>query len=76
MKLSVSLSAEDVETLDAYVERAGLRSRSAAVQRAIRGLRHPDLEDDYRSAWIEWVAAGEEDVWGQAVGDGINDAPR
>ena len=76
MKLSISLNAEDVETLDAYMERAGLRSRSAAVQRAIRALRHPDLEDAYRGAWTEWTADGEQDSWQQAVGDGIDDAPR
>ena len=48
MKLSVSLSAEDVAVLDAYVERTGLPSRSAAVQRAVRMLRFPTLEDDCR----------------------------
>ncbi len=36
MKLSVSVSEEDVATLDRYAEAAGLTSRSAAIQRAIR----------------------------------------
>jgi Arc/MetJ-type ribon-helix-helix transcriptional regulator len=76
MKLSVSLSDEDVRVLDAYVKRTGLPSRSAAVQRAIRMLRHPDLEDDYGNAWAEWSAAGEGDVWENATGDGFGDVAR
>jgi len=76
MKLSVSLSDEDVRVLDAYVKRTGLPSRSAAVQRAIRMLRHPDLEDDYGNAWAEWSAAGEGDVWENAAGDGFGDVAR
>ena len=47
VKLSVSLSDDDVAVLDAYVEKAGLPSRSAGLQRAIRMLRYPTLEDDY-----------------------------
>ena len=54
VKLSVSLSEEDVRVLDAYVRNTGLPSRSAAVQRAIRMLRYPALEEDYGNAWTEW----------------------
>jgi len=39
MKLSVSLSDEDVEFLDEYARSKRLSSRSAAVQRAVRLLR-------------------------------------
>lgn len=76
MKLSVSLSDEEVAVLDEYIERVGLPSRSAGLQRAIRMLRHPSLEDDYDNAWEEWWAAGEQEVWEQAVADGLRDAPR
>ena len=76
MKLSVSLSDEDVEVLDTYIERAGLPSRSAGVQRAIRMLRYPALEDGYGDAWAEWSAAGEEDAWQNVSGDGLGDAAR
>jgi Arc/MetJ-type ribon-helix-helix transcriptional regulator len=76
MKLSVSLSDEDVAVLDTYVERAGLPSRSAGVQRAIRMLRYPALEDDYGDAWSEWSAAGEENAWENTAGDGLGDAAR
>lgn len=76
MKLSISLSDADVEVLDEYVQRAGLPSRSAGVQRAVRMLRYPTLEDDYDNAWVEWSAAGEEEVWENTAGDGLGDATR
>ena len=76
MKLSVSLSDEDVEVLDRYVERVGLPSRSAGVQRAIRMLRYPTLEDDYDEAWAEWTSAGDEEAWEKAGGDGLGNAAR
>ncbi len=76
MKLSVSLSEEDVRVLDAYVKRMGLPSRSAAVQRAIRMLRYPALEEDYGNAWAEWSTAREDDVWENATADGFGDAAR
>jgi Arc/MetJ-type ribon-helix-helix transcriptional regulator len=76
MKLSVSLSDDDVEVLDTYVERAGLPSRSAGVQRAIRMLRYPALQDDYGNAWAEWSDAGEVDAWENVTADGLGDAAR
>jgi hypothetical protein len=54
----------------------GLSSRSAGLQRAIRMLRYPSLEDDYAKAWGEWSASGEDEVWEQTVGDGLRDASR
>jgi hypothetical protein len=76
MKLSVSLSDEDVAALDAYVKRAGLPSRSAGLQRAVQMLRHPDLEDDYAEAWAEWSADECSATWESTVGDGVTDAAR
>lgn len=66
MKLIVSLTAEDVEALDAYVQRAGLPSRAAGLQRAIRMLRYHTLEDDYDAAWAEWTATGDDKAWDNA----------
>ena len=54
MKISVSLSEDDVAALDKYAELAGLRSRSAAIQRAIHLLGDAELENDYAAAWEEW----------------------
>ena len=76
MKLSVSLPAEDVALLDDYVRTAGLPSRSAAVQFAVRLLRHPDLEQDYAAAWQEWDGSGEQRLWEATSADGLADAAR
>ncbi len=76
MKLSVSLREEDVAVLDEYVRSAGLRSRSAALQRAIQLLRHPDLEEDYAAAWTEWELSGEQLTWDGTAPDGLADAAR
>jgi Arc/MetJ-type ribon-helix-helix transcriptional regulator len=76
MKLSVSLPAEDVATLDEYVRATGLPSRSAAVQHAVRMLRLPHLEQDYEAAWAEWEAAGDQAAWNAATADGMTDAAR
>ena len=76
VKLSISLSDEDVALLDEYAQSAGLASRSAAVQRAIHLLRNEDLEDDYAAAWDEWDASGERAAWEGVVADGLADATR
>ncbi len=76
MKLSVSVSEEDVALLDRYARASGLRSRSAAVQYAIRLLRHADLEDDYATAWEEWESSGDRAAWESTAGDGLTDASR
>lgn len=76
MKVSVSLSEGDLAALDRYVEQAGLESRSAAVQHAIRRLQDPQLEADYAAAWQEWASAGDEDAWAAASSDGLTDAAR
>lgn len=76
MKISVSLSADDVAILDEYARSAGLPSRSAAVQAAVKSLRLPGLEDDYAAAWDEWKSSGEHDDWDNAAADGLADAAR
>lgn len=76
MKLSVSLTTEDVAVLDEYARSSDLRSRSAALQHAVRLLRHTGLEQDYESAWDEWESAGDREAWEGTVADGLADAPR
>ena len=75
MKISVSVSASEAAMLDEYARSAGL-TRSAAVQQAIRLLRHADLEADYLVAWAEWESSGERAAWDTTVGDGVLDASR
>jgi Arc/MetJ-type ribon-helix-helix transcriptional regulator len=76
MKLSISLPESDVAILDDFVRHAGLASRSAAVQQAVRLLRLPDLESDYESAWAEWESSGEQEAWRATTADGLRDAAR
>lgn len=76
MKLSVSVSDEDVAVLDEYAKASGLPSRSAAVQHAIRLLRQTHLDDDYEAAWREWESSGEPAAWEGTAADGLTDATR
>ncbi len=76
MKISVSLPEEDVALLDEYAHTSGLSSRSAALQHAIHLLRHPDLEQDYASAWDEWESSGDQGWWEATAADGLTDAAR
>lgn len=71
MKVSVSLPGEDVQFLDGYAKEQGLESRSAALHRAVRLLRTAELGAAYESAWEQWTADGESEVWDQTVGDGL-----
>ena len=76
MKLSVSLTDEDVALVDEYLSRSGLKTRSAVIRRALHLLRQPDLEDDYSAAWDEWAGSGEQEAWEPTTADGVADAPR
>jgi Arc/MetJ-type ribon-helix-helix transcriptional regulator len=71
MKISVSLSDEDVEFLDEYVRVAAAPSRSAVIQRAVGLLRATQLGLAYEEAWDEWVRGGEADAWEPTAADGI-----
>ncbi len=76
VKLSVSLSEGEVAALDKYAQAAGLKSRSAAIQQAIRFLGDPELEAAYAAAWQEWESSGAADAWESTTADGLADASR
>jgi Arc/MetJ-type ribon-helix-helix transcriptional regulator len=70
MKLSVSMSEDDVEFIDSYAEDHGIASRSGVLQRAVSLLRASELGADYAAAWDEWN--GEEaEAWDSTLGDGL-----
>ena len=76
MKLSISLPEEDIAALDRYARGAGISSRSAAIQRAIRLLAQPELDEAYAAAWQEWEAFGDAAAWEDTSADGLTDASR
>jgi Arc/MetJ-type ribon-helix-helix transcriptional regulator len=76
VKVSISLSDDEVALIDEFARSTGLPSRSAAVQHAVRLLRSAYLEDDYAAAWDEWAASGEHSAWDTTAGDGLIDAAR
>ena len=71
MKVSVSLPGADVQFLDEYAKEQGLESRSAALHRAVRLLRTAELGASYGSAWEEWAAEGEANLWELTTRDGL-----
>ena len=70
MKVSISLPDDDVEFLDAYADREGIPSRSAALHVAVRLLRASELGPAYESAWAEWDAGDDHDPWETTTADG------
>jgi hypothetical protein len=69
MKLSVSLSDDDVAFVDRYAIEHDVGTRSAVLQRALRLFRTSQLGNDYAAAWEEWEHEGE--PWDAAVADGL-----
>lgn len=76
MKLSVSLSADDVKFVDSYLEAKRMPSRSSVLHRAVALLRESELENAYASAWDEWADSDDATLWNSTVGDGLSDASR
>lgn len=72
--MSISLPQEDLEYLDSYAKKAGLESRSAALQKAVRLLRTAELSQAYAAAWEEFDRDGDAELWESTVGDGIEDS--
>lgn len=71
MKMSVSLSDEDVEFLDRYGREHHVGSRSAVLARALKLLRASQLGPAYADAWREWEESGEADAWESTTADGL-----
>lgn len=76
MKISVSLTHEELERLDHFIEQENLPGRSAGIQRALRNLTDHRLEDAYAQAFTQWSGSEDEAAWETATGDGADDAAR
>jgi hypothetical protein len=71
MKLSISLSEEDVRFLETYAQSQGLPSRSAVLQKAISILRTSALGPAYDQAWQEWREEKSDQAWETVSEDGL-----
>jgi Arc/MetJ-type ribon-helix-helix transcriptional regulator len=76
VKLSVSLPEDDIAYVDEYARRTRASSRSSVLHRAIDLLRMSEMEDAYATAWDEWAASEDAQLWDRTTGDGIADAAR
>lgn len=73
--MSARVDEQLASFLEHYQKSHGLKSRSEALEAAIRALRDKALEAEYAVAMDEWEASGEEDVWDVTVGDGLIQTP-
>jgi Arc/MetJ-type ribon-helix-helix transcriptional regulator len=71
MKVSVSLSADDVEFLDSYAQARGAPSRSAVLHKAVGLLRAAQLADAYEEAWDSWASSDDAMAWETVAADGL-----
>lgn len=73
MKVPVSARLDEtlLSYLDTYQKTHAVRTRSEALEQAISALRERDLKQEYMLAMAEWDASGEQEVWDEAVGDGL-----
>ena len=71
MKVSVSLSDEDLQFVDEQTQEGSFSSRSAAVQAGIRLLRERQYIDSYAAAWDEWDTSGDSALWDSPSADGL-----
>ena len=73
MKVSVSARLDEglLVYLDSYRRKHDVRTRSEALERAIRALQTSDLKREYALAMSEWEASGEGELWEKTAGDGL-----
>jgi Arc/MetJ-type ribon-helix-helix transcriptional regulator len=67
MKLSISLTDEDVALIDQIAASGGFASRSAVVQHALSRLRAQGLQGDYAEAWDDFTDGGDAHRWESAA---------
>ena len=76
MKTHISARVEEhlATWLDSYQAANGLKSRSSALEEAIKALREKDLYRQYGQAFDEWEADTEtKTLWDKTAADGLED---
>ena len=73
MKVSISARVDEVLVayLDNYQKEHEVKSRSEALEQAIKALRERDLDREYALAMAEGDASGDAELWDQVAGDGL-----
>lgn len=73
MKTSISARVDEalVAYLDNYQKEHDVKSRSEALEQAIKALRERDLDREYALAMAEWDASGDAELWDRVAGDGL-----
>jgi len=72
VKVSLSLTDDDVRFLDERSRGGGYASRSAVVADAIRAMRMADVVDMYVEDFKAWEESGEARLWDLAASDGLD----
>lgn len=69
--LSARVDAELADYLADYQQAHGVKTRSEALEIAIRTLRDKALEHEYAMAMEEWEQDGDAALWDRLVADGL-----
>lgn len=73
-KISANLDTELVAFLEKYQQRQGLKTRSEALEDAIRELRRAHLRAEYAAAAQDPDYLSDVKRWDSTVADGLDDA--
>ncbi len=74
MSISARVDEALVAYLDNYQKEHDVKSRSEALEQAIKALRERDLDQEYALAMSEWDASSDAELWDQTAGDGLEPA--
>jgi hypothetical protein len=70
--LSARVDANLARYLESYQQEHDLKTRSEALEAAIKALRDKALEHEYALAMEEWDVSGEAPLWDKTAGDGLD----
>jgi hypothetical protein len=73
-KISANVDTELVTFLEKYQQRQGLKTRSEALEDAIRELRRSHLRSEYAAAAQDPDYLNDVKRWDSTVADGLDDA--
>lgn len=69
--LTARVDGDLADYLSDYQQAHGVKTRSEALEIAIRTLRDKVLEQEYAMAMEEWEESGDATLWDRVVADGL-----